>query len=287
MAALGISFALGSALIFTLYSLLSRVTAVKSDEPMTIAILHDFFATVISLMAFIVIRPAFPGKLSVWVWIAVILSCIGYTIFSATKFFGHKYIEVSYRTQLTQIAPIATFIGSALILHEEITLRRLIAVVLIVGGNMIALYKHDGKVSLQGIRIVLLGAVAIGLSYVADKFASPSFPLSLYMLITYGIPGILIFLIFRFQRKDALGLIKRELVLRTWKIPFLAFLSVAGYFLFLKAFALVDASVASPALYSSTILTSLGGIIFLRERSNLRRRIFGAVVVFLGIVLLK
>ncbi len=263
---LGVLLALGAALVFTVYS---------------------FFATIIAGIAFLIVRPAASYNFPPIVWIVTLLSTIGYSIYSSIKFYSNKYIEASRRTLLTQISPIVTLFASALILHEGLTLRRLLAVALIVLGNIIALYKHGGKASARGIEITLLGSAILGITYVADKYASAFFPLSLYMFITYGLPALYLFTFSQAKRKNAIALMKQEVMLRTWRLPLLSALSVFGYFLLLKAYSLVDASVASPTMSSATILTALGGIIILKERTSIGKKLVGAVFVFAGVILLR
>jgi multidrug transporter EmrE-like cation transporter len=67
------------------------------------------------------------------------------------------------------------------------------------------------------------------------------------------------------------------------------FLIMAGcatlsYFFLLKSYALVEKSIAVPVYSSTAVLVVLMGIIFLKETSNLQRKLLAIVIVFAGLV---
>lgn len=151
---------------------------------------------------------------------------------------------------------------------------------------MLALYKHGGHITKQWLMFTGSGAVALGLAYVGDKVASPHYPLGLYMTISYFMPTIYVLIIYSVLRRDRIINLKKEIVQASWKLPSLSVVSVAGYYLLLKALAISQASIAVPIIFSSTILTAVGGIFILKEKSNIFEKLIGTVFVFLGIVLL-
>ena len=73
----------------------------------------------------------------------------------------------------------------------------------------------------------------------------------------------------------------------SWRLPVLAVVSVAGYYSILKTFQFAEASAAVPVIFSSTILTVLGGILVLKEEGNIPQKLFGAAFVIAGVLLLQ
>ena len=64
-------------------------------------------------------------------------------------------------------------------------------------------------------------------------------------------------------------------------------ISVLGYYMLLKNFSLTEASLAVPITYTSTVLTAFGGILILKERSNIFQKIIGAITVLAGVLMLR
>ncbi len=282
---LGLTFALIAAVLFAVYGLLSRVLSVKSDDPLAFSVLYGFFTAIISVLVFSVSITGLQAITPSVIFITF-LATVAYGVFDAIQFFARKHVEASRSTVIFQIAPAVTFTVSILLLREEITFIKLLAVILIVIGNMVALYRHGGKVTKLGLILTVSAAVSVGLAYVADKVASLHYPLGLYMTITYLMPAFYVFIIFLASRRNRIARLKNEIILGTWKLPFLSAVSVAGYYMLLKTLGIAQASVAIPIIFTQTILVALGGIFILKEKSNILEKIIGAVLVFGGVVLL-
>ena len=283
---IGILCALVAAFIFTGYNLLSRVLAKKSEDPLAFSCIYAFSGAIMAGLIFI-FQPHEPLALTRSIVYTTILSTIGYGIFEMVQFFTYKYIEASRRTIISQITPLTTFVASVILLGEHTTAIKITGVILILFGNVIALYKQTGSNTNKGLRLMIFGAVALGLTYVADKFAAPHYPIMLYEVIAYGIPGIYALIIASLIRKNIIGNIRREIQLNGWRIPLLSAISITGYYFMLKSFLLTDVSVAAPVIFTATILTVLGGIILLRERSSITQKVIGAIAVFIGVVLIR
>ena len=73
----------------------------------------------------------------------------------------------------------------------------------------------------------------------------------------------------------------------SWRAPFLALITVVGYYSVLKAYQVMELSVVIPIVYTSTMLVAFGGVLFLKERENLLQKCIGVVLVFAGAVILQ
>lgn len=273
-----------TALLFAAYGILSRVLSVKSKNPLAFSAVFGFLATCFSLPLLFLEPWQFRGVTPFIIFVTA-LATICYGLFETTEFFARKYLEASRSTVIFQLAPLIASFGAILLLGEPLTGRKLAAIVLIVGGNLIALYRQGGAVSFYGLLFALGAAFGLGFGYIADKVAFVHFPLGLYILITYFFPALYIF--FFLIRRQPFLLIKEEISDARWRLPLLALVGVAGYYTLLRAFRLADVSFVTPIAFSSTILTALGGIIILYERGNIMQKILGATFVFLGVILLK
>lgn len=283
ISSLGLAIALAAAVDFTIFALLSRVLLKESEEPLAFAVLYGLLTAAISFV-FVFLEPWKFGAFTAGIIIVTIIAVVLYVLFEASEFLARKHLEASRLTILFQLTPVATLAASLAFLHESFSLQKLIAVVLIMCGNLVAVYKHGGKLSREGLLYGLGAAFSLGFAYVADKAVFQQYPLPLYMALTYGVPALFIL---PFLGRGKLLKLSREWNRVSWRLIVLGFVSVLGYYLILKTFQLAESSVAIPIVFSSTILTALGGIIILKERSSIPQKILGAVFVFLGIVLIR
>jgi len=77
-----------------------------------------------------------------------------------------------------------------------------------------------------------------------------------------------------------------EFRLASWKIVLLAALNVIGYLMQLKALEIGEATKVIPIVQTTTLFTVLFGIILLRERENIGRKVFAAILALSGVYLL-
>ncbi len=279
----GFILALITAVAFSTFALLSRTLAKGSKDPLAFSVVYGLFAALFSLII-LLIEPWEFGDITYQVLLITFLATVFFGVFEASEFFARKHLEASRLTVLFQLTPVVTFLGSILLLQETFSLGKVLAIGLIVGGNIVAMYKHSGHITKLGLIFSLVTVASLGLAYIADKAVFQNYPLGIYMFITYFMPSLYIFL---FLNEDKIKRMTQELKRIPWQLPLLSFVSILGYYLLLKTFRVAEASVAVPIIYSSTILTAFGGILILKEKSSIPQKIFGAIFVFLGVLLLK
>ena len=81
-------------------------------------------------------------------------------------------------------------------------------------------------------------------------------------------------------------IIKKELRIASWKVFVLAGFNVFGYLFQLKALELSEATKIIPIIQTSTLFTVLAGILFLKERENVPRKLIAGVIAVVGVFLL-
>lgn len=275
-------YSLLSAIFFTIYALLSRILSLKSQNPRAFSVIFGTFAGLFSLILFI-IKPfqfEFP---TLTIVLLTILSTIFYSIYDRFQFYAYKYLEASVVIIVFTIIPVVTFLASLLFLGEGVTFIKLIAVSLIVGGNILVAYKNNVIKLEKGLLFALISASAIGLALTVDKKASSAYPILLYPALVYLIPALYNLTI----PPMPLTTIKNELRLSSWKVAVLSALNLAAYYCVLKAFQIAEVSKVIPVSNSSTILVVLAGVVLLNERSHIIRKMIAAGLVFIGVVLIN
>lgn len=282
----GFVLAILTAIVVTAYNLCARAWVTDSGSPLAFSILYTIFAAILSLGILFVEPWQFVDVSSFWI-VALITAGLLYGMYDATQFSARKYVEASTLSLFSQLAPLIAFALAVLVLKEEPTLMRIVAVICIIVGNIIVLFKPSGNaLQLRGLSFGLAAALFTGLAYFVDKTTFQHFPMALYAVTVYVIPAAVVSIIFLLtggKRADVAAELKRA----TWKVPALAAIGVTGFYCLLKTYEITPLSVAIPLVYSATILTTLGGIFLLNERSGIWRKMIGAVFVFAGVILLS
>lgn len=277
-------FAILTAVSWSAYALVARTLIVKSDRPLAFAVLVNFFASFFGLLVLVAEGGVFAG-ITIVVILATFISTVFSGVFEGLQIFVRKRVEASRSTVLSQLAPLVTFVGAVIILGERLTLFKGIGTGLIIAGNLVAAYRHGGALTRRSVFFALGAAAALGGVYIADKFAASHYPIGFYMILSYFLPALYIFLFVMPQEK--VHQVVLEFRATTWRLPILAFMGIFGYYLLLKTFRIAEVSSIIPIVYSSTIITTIGGIILLKERNNIAQKLIGAAIVFAGVLILK
>ncbi len=277
-------FAILTAISWAAYALIARTLIIKSDRPLAFAVLVNLFASLFAILVLVAEGGVFMGVTMV-VLVVTFLSTIFSGIFESLQIFVRKRLEASRSTVLSQLAPLVTFAGAIIILGEHITTLKVMGTSLIVGGNLVAAWRHGGALNRRSVFLAFGAVAALGSVYIADKFAASHYPIGFYMVLSYLLPALYIFLFVMPKRR--ISQVFSEFRETTWRLPLLAFTGILGYYLLLKTFRLAEVSTVIPIVYSSTVLTTMGGIIILKERSNVLQKLAGAALVVIGVILLK
>ena len=275
-------YALLAALLFALFALLSRVISIDSTHPRAYSVIFGLSSAVCTLFLFI-LEPFSFKPVSTAVLILTIISTICYGLSDRLLFTVSKSIEASLLTIIDKLTPVVTFVASLIFLGEGFTLKKLIAVVFILLGNLLVVYKSTVIKFDTPFFLALFAAACLGIGLTIDKRISIAYALPVYAFINFFAPALyntfLPPLGFHTIAQQFKGVYK--------SIALLAVISVLGYYFTLKAFSLADASKVVPIMSSSTILVVLAGAIFLKERSHLGRKVIAGICVCVGVVLLS
>lgn len=275
-------YALLSALLFALVALLSRVISINSTHPRVYSVIFGLSSSVCTLFLFLV-EPFSFRPVSIVVLLLTVVSTICYGLGDRLAFTVSKSIEASLLTIIDKLTPVVTFVASLIFLGESFTLKKLVAVVLILLGNLIVVYKSTIIKFDTPFFLALFAAACLGIGLTIDKRISIAYALPVYAFINFFAPT----LYNTFLPPLAFSTIIHEFKGAFWRISLLAAASVLGYYFTLKAFSLADASRVVPIMSSSTILIVLAGVLFLKERTHLGRKVIAGICVCIGVVLIS
>lgn len=278
--------ALATAVLFSSYSLLSRTLVIRSASPLAFSVAFYALATIFSLSGALVLGFGSFSDVTVTIILVTFLGTLIWAVYAAAQFFARQELEASRFALIFQITPIISFIGGVIVLGDSLTLTKGLAVLLIVTGNMVALLKHGGTVSKRGLLFAFATVVPLGLAYIADKVVVSHYPVWFYSSLIFGTSAIYLAVLVWF-REGSFRSIGKEFEIARWKLPLLSVVCVTGYLSMLSAFRIVDLSVAVPIVFTSSIFSTLGGIVILRERGGVPQKLVGAFLVFVGVWLIN
>lgn len=121
----------------------------------------------------------------------------------------------------------------------------------------------------------------LGLAWMLDKLGTQYFNANTYSILVWTVP--LLFICFPSIKFE---IIKLELKAASWKIFLLAGLNVVGYLIQLKALELAEATKVIPIIQTATIFTVVMGIFFLKERTNIKKKLLAGLLAMIGVFLL-
>lgn len=276
--------ALLAAFIFTAQNLLMRVLAVKSVHPRTFSFVFNSWGTFFAVILFFIERPSldiFP-HISWTQWFLIAGAVAGYGLYERTHFLARKELEASTTAILFRLAPVISFVGALVFLHEPLTFPKLTGAALLIGASLVVIYKNPKLRANRAVWIALFSATMLGFAGLFDKPASRGIPINLYSVALWGL-SLIIVAFPSISRKQ----LTNEFQIGGWKVALTAFLNVIGFVLYVQALALADTSRVTPITTSSGTMVVLGGIIFLHERTHLKKKLIAGLLMVIGIFLLR
>lgn len=281
---MGIIFALVSAFSFALATLVTKLSLNKNKSPLAVGVIFQFFGALVSAIFFLFEAPqVFNGEAKSW--LLMLGACFCWAVGSIFAFKANKVLEISVANLIGQLSVLFSFIVSAIFFRELVTFNKVLGIGLLLLGNGLIIagsWKHK-TVDPEGVKLRILAALTTSIALLLDAANSANFSISLYSFFAYGLGGVIMWIITRVSWNE----IKWETT-HNWKGQLImALLSVFGYIMLLKAFALAPKTIVVPLNYMSTIIVVLLGIVILKEKAHLKRKIIAAILAFAGAVLLS
>lgn len=217
------------------------------------------------------------------VYLFLTLACIFYALSDRLSTTARKGIEGSTFGMIKQLSTVFMIFAGLLFFKEKFIITKFIGAILIVFGNIFVFYKR-GAFNNKYIFIGLLASICATIALFIDVSYSREFNLPIYIAFTLIVPSILIFLFERVSFKD----LKSEFNNSNRTILMTICISNAlTNILKLLAYKLGEVSIVAPLCSLTIILNVIFGYICLKERNNLSKKIIAALVIILGIILIR
>lgn len=252
------------------------VKGAKNDGAVTV--LLQLIAAVISL-AFIPLFPmVVPSELKYYLLLAG--ASVFYAVSDRAQTPARKHLPVSEYAILGQTSRVFLFIFGILIFKEALLFQKVLGVILVIGANILLLYKSGKFVLNKYVWLILLSALSFTIAISIDIGISSQFNLPLYVALTLFIPSMIITFVERIKVRDILN----ELNNGSKKYYLLTgiFWSLAIIFT-LRAFQLGQITTLTPIMGTSVLLNVLVASVFLGEKDHLLKKIIASIIILLGV----
>ncbi len=273
-----------STLFYSLPIPLQRIVMRKeSANPYVLIILQQIIGTLILIIYGIFFGFNFPNLISLIP--NLLLLGFLYGVGNILVFNGLKKVEASEVNILSGFQILTVTSLGFILLHEEFNIGRVLGILLIFLGSLVVLNNNFKIKFSKHHLLIIIGMIFFGLATINDAYMINNFDsIPSFMLLSFIFPIIPV-LIYKPSEISHLNIYFRS---KIFIVIFITSLSLAfggiAYYLSYKSGG--DISQISPITQFSLIIAEIIAILFLNERSNLRNKMIGSILAFVGILLL-
>lgn len=213
-----------------------------------------------------------------------LFSMILYATGTVFFFRAIKLIEASEMTIINGVGSLVTILASFIFLHESLSLPQLLGALLILFAVIVINFSKKGIVINKGMWLAVAGTCSYGLAVISDTHIIRSFEAASFIPI--GAFGTALVMMIWYYKKIPL-VIKTVKTAEKNLVIFCALYAVSAitFYHSLQLGALVGQ--VSTIFRASIIVTVLLSSIFLNERKHLGKKILGAILTTVGVILVS
>jgi len=268
--------------IYILFTQMYKIATKNSKNDGALTILLQLLGGLCVLIFVPFFKIQFPMNISTYIFLGIAI--IFYAIADRVNTTARRGLQVSLYSILGQLSTVFVIIWGILFFKEEIILKKLLGAALILYGNIMVLYKKGKFEWNKYILFSLLGNLSMSIGISVDVGISDQFNMPIYVALTLIVPALLILLIERVKIKDVVSEFKegnKKSILTvglSWGIMIIAML---------RAYQYGTVTTIAPLCSLTTILNVFVAYFLLKEKDSILKKILAAIVVILGILLIK
>ncbi len=274
-----------SVILYSVSVLLQRVILKESSSrPIAYSIFFQLITGLfITIVGFFFFDFRFPNLLPIFGNLALMTFLYGFS--NVFIFTSLKQTEASKFTIIFATRALFTILASSLLLKEMLTIQQIIGAFIIFSGVVLVSLKSTTFTFGKGELFALAGALCFGLANTNDRYLLQYFSVYPYMSIGFIAPAILMGLIYPKEARYAPMFLQRSTLPKVVVLCVVYAFSAISFFAALKV-ASSSSQVAAVNL-TSVIITVLLSIIILKEREHIVQKLGGAVLSFIGLLLVS
>lgn len=217
--------------------------------------------------------------------INLIIMVVFYSLANIFAFKSLKLIEASNYTILITTRTFWIILGAVLLLKESFSLTHgLGTILIIISVVLVSIKSRDFKFQ-KGEIYALTAAFFYGSAFVNDAIILKGTDAPSYLFIAFILPALTMWFFYTKSTHKMKALLEKNNLRKI--IIFSLFYSISAITMYLSYQVGNNAAQIAPLSQISTILIVLIAIIFLKENDSILRKIIGAILSFIGVILLK
>lgn len=220
------------------------------------------------------------------IWLVVLLSSIFYTVCMILFFKALKTIEVSQVEAIATTRTIWLMLLGVIFFKEQLYLSQVVGIILIFFGLVVIYWQRGKEFHFEKPHLYTLSyTILISCAYALDKYLLSYFSVALFQVVIYLIPALItiVFVPNTFEKMKVLVKPRKN----NYIILLCCFLQMLSTLALYRAYQIGELSLVGPLAQTSIIVTIIVGLIVLKERWNLRRKIIGITLAILGIAFIR
>ncbi|MDP2672159.1 MAG: DMT family transporter [Candidatus Daviesbacteria bacterium] len=208
-------------------------------------------------------------------------------LYGAGNIFIFKALKLGEASDFTILFASRTLwiiIAAVLFLKESFTLNQTLGTFLIIASVAIVTGKTKILHPQKSHIFALLGAAVFGLAFANDAFILRNFDVPSYLFIAFVAPALTVWALNPKSTQKMKPLLQGKSLQRLGILGVIYAVSAITIFLAYQIGR--NAAQIAPLNQTSTMVTVILGILLLKERDNLPKKLLGAVISFVGVLLL-
>ena len=268
--------------LYVLFTQAYKIATKKSKNDGALTILLQMFGGLVLLLFVPLFKLQFPSDYKTYLFLGI--ACVFYAITDRVNTTARRGLDVSTYSILGQLMTVFLIVWGILFFKEPIILKKMLGALLILAGNVLVLYKKGKFEFNKYVVYSLIGNLAMSIGVSIDVGISDQFNLPIYVSSTLIVPALIVLLVERVNPKDIIGEYKNGdkksiwLVGCSWGLMLLSML---------RAYQFGSVTTIAPIASVTTILNVFVAYFLLKEKNSLLRKVIAALIVILGIVLIK
>lgn len=269
-------------ILSTIFTQSFKIATQKSKNDGALIILLEFLASMIVLLFIPFFKIQFPTNVKTYIFLGI--AYVFYAIADRVNTTARRGLEVSVYSILGQLQTVFIIIWGIIFFKEEVIIKKIIGALLIILGNAMVLYKKGKFEWNKYVLFSLIGNLSLSIAISVDVGISDQFNLPIYVSSTLLIPSFIIFLIERVKFPDIISEFKngnKKAILAvgcTWGVMIMTML---------RAYQFGSVTTVAPICAVTTLLNTFVAYIALKEKDSPLRKILAALIVVLGIIIIK
>lgn len=277
-------FLIGISILCIAVGTLFQRTLLKDEKSDPIAYSVIFQLVVAALVAVFAFIHGFHIPNIVRLWPNFLAMTFLYAVTNILTFKSLSLIEASEFTVVFATRAVWTILAAVFFLGEHFSIVQSLGTGLLLVSVILVSYKEKKFVVNKGLLFALLGALTIGLSFANDTYIIRSADAASYLVCSFSLPALATLLFFPKSVRHMKNFLRKKVFLH---MLLFSSLTAAGAITIYVAYQIAHNAAQLGAINQlTTVVTVLLAIVFLKEKAHIARKIFGAIVAFIAVVLI-